>query len=124
MFIELISPNLQQSLLSNWDNFASKYILTNDSIPVDLRSLNSTAYERASLSPESCQKACITLPGCMSWRHESADAKCGLDTLVKLGRETDPLPTWATETVITSGWMLERINASLMADRCEVVMYT
>jgi hypothetical protein len=57
----------------------------------------------------------------MSWRHDSAKQECGLDTLVMLGREPDPQPHWEEKTVLTSGWVLERIERGLLSKDCRAV---
>lgn len=57
----------------------------------------------------------------MGWRHDLAKQECGLDTVVILGRETDPQPVWEEKTVVTSGWMVDRIENTLRKEECEVV---
>jgi hypothetical protein len=57
----------------------------------------------------------------LSWRHDLAAGTCALDSVVRLGRELDPPPAWATKTEVTSGWMLERIEKTLLANKCDVV---
>ena len=124
VFMELISPYLTESMLTHWDNFASRYVLTNTTsgpFHEDLRSVNVTILEAAASSPETCQKACLAVPTCLSWRHESAYMTCRLDTVMRLGREHDPQPHWETKTVITSGWPLKRIDELLVKEKCLVV---
>jgi hypothetical protein len=122
--MEFISPYLTESIITHWDNFASRYVLTNNTFGPfheDLRSVNVTILEAAASSPETCREACLALPTCMSWRRESAHMTCRLDTVVKLGREPDPQPHWEAKTVITSGWPLKRIDELLVKDKCVVV---
>jgi len=82
---------------------------------------NTATFHQAHISPDTCRIACSTFPGCLSWRHDLAADQCALDTAVRLGRELDPPPKGATKTEIVSGWMLERIEKTLLADKCEVV---
>ncbi|KAE8440516.1 hypothetical protein EG329_007398 [Mollisiaceae sp. DMI_Dod_QoI] len=124
VFMELIAPYLQNPQLTHWDNFASRYVMNgnvSDPFHDDLSSVNVTILDASNKSPEACQGACLTVPNCMGWRHDSTKATCGLDTVVKLGREPDPQPHWENKTVVTSGWMLERIDELLLKEKCEVV---
>jgi hypothetical protein len=122
IFTALIAPSLHTPQLSHWDNFASRYLLgashpSTSSLPAELHPLNPSAGD----SPPACRAACLALPLCLSWRHDSNAAQCALDTVVRLGRERDPLPAWAPPTEIVSGWMLERIDEELGRDECTVV---
>jgi hypothetical protein len=122
--MELISPYLTESMLTHWDNFASRYVLTNTTsgpFYEDLSSVDVTILEEAASSPETSQKACLAGPTCISWRHESAYMICRLDTVMRLGREPDPQPHWEIKTVITSGWPLKRIDGLLMKKKFLVV---
>lgn len=38
-----------------------------------------------------------------------------------MGREIEGRPVW-DKKVINSGWMMQRINESLLEDKCEVVV--
>ncbi|KUJ09645.1 uncharacterized protein LY89DRAFT_690100 [Mollisia scopiformis] len=124
VYMELIAPYLTKPKLTNWDNFASRYVFgsnATDPVEEDLNSIDHAVLEAAPSSAEACRKACLAIPNCMGWRHDSANEKCGMDTVVKLGREPDPQPHWEAKTVITSGWILERIDDVLLKETCKVV---
>lgn len=127
VFKLLIYPYVQQPMLTNWDSLASKHILTNHSslhISLDMGPLSASSlvFQRASESSEACQNACMALYTCMTWRYEKAERnKCALDDVVRLGRETNPLPQWEEEKEVTSGWILDRIERDLMQEKCEVM---
>lgn len=124
IFTALILPHLGNNTRSNWDNFASRYTLSANSTTgfhSDFRPANRTAFDMAFKSSVRCQTACISFDACLSWRHDSAASVCALDTVIKLGRELDPLPTWAPKTEVVSGWMLERMDSRLLSQTCDVV---
>jgi len=84
--MELVYPHIQQPMVKNWDNLASKYILGSNysfDVPSDLGPYDSEAFDQASKSPEACQNACLALPACISWRHTAAAEQnlCALDTI-------------------------------------------
>ena len=124
VFTTLILPHLANPERTHWDNFASKFVFKANStieIPSKYGPSNGSAFEKAFHSPATCRAACLALEGCFSWRHERAAAECGLDIAVKLGREPDPLPSWATKTEVVSGWILERINERLLKETCDII---
>jgi len=114
-----------------WDNFASRYVLTSNSLggfPIDTvtNGLHKVMLAQASTSPNRCENACKLLDDCLSWRHEvpaESNAEgvetCALDMVVKLGRELDPLKKWEKGREVVSGWMVDRIEERLMRDSCE-----
>ncbi|KAF8856567.1 hypothetical protein BDZ45DRAFT_804107 [Acephala macrosclerotiorum] len=121
VYMALIDPYLKDPMISDWDNFASRYILIrNFSAPFhdDLRDIDFTVLNTGPLSPQYCRKACQAVESCMGWRHDSGKGTCGLDTVVKFGREQEE---WEVRTTVTSGWMVERIERLLLRERCEVV---
>lgn len=122
--MQLIDPHLKDPMISDWDNFASRYMLiSNFSEPFhgELRDIDPTILNSGPLSPQYCQKACLAVESCMGWRHDSAKGTCGLDTVVKFGREQERQEEWEVRTVVTSGWMLERIEKLLLKEQCKVV---
>ncbi|KAB8304484.1 hypothetical protein EYC80_003875 [Monilinia laxa] len=131
IFLATVSPYLKDRL-DNWDNFASRHKLTEKitkitnppwAPPPDPVVQDTAALEQAYTSPEACRAACVALPDCRIWKHEIDKQKqksCSLDIVVILGREYLGGPPSNRKTV-TSGWMMDRINGSLMKDKCEVV---
>lgn len=125
IFKALILPHLNATRRGHWDNFATQYVLTNLTenlrpLPAEVLELDPSAFAGASESPKMCRKACLALPECMSWRHDTRAVTCSLDSALKLGREMDPLPPWE-QTVVTSGWVRERMMVRLMGEKCKVV---
>ncbi|KAH8663408.1 hypothetical protein BGZ60DRAFT_411241 [Tricladium varicosporioides] len=107
---------------TGWDNFATKYEVTSNTTTVPLAlSVESDrpALQAAFETPKACKGACHALKDCLGWRHDSAKKICRLDAVAKLGRETSPQPKWEEKTIITSGWMVERIEERLIGDRCD-----
>lgn len=113
---------MTESSFSNWDSFASKYVLNENSTSLDVGSevIIDKAIGYAYLSPTYCSAACIAVQTCMSWRYDATESICGLDVVVKLGRELDP-PKWEVKHEVVSGWMLERIEQRLIGNMCNVV---
>ncbi|QSZ29555.1 hypothetical protein DSL72_004070 [Monilinia vaccinii-corymbosi] len=132
IFVATISPHLM-ARRKDWDNFASRHKLTekNSKIvnppwapPPDPVVRDTLALEQAYTSPEACLAACLALSTCLIWKHEIDNEKqksCSLDIVVILGMGLQGKTTWNKKTV-HSGWMMERINESLMKNECEVVV--
>ncbi|KAH6681521.1 hypothetical protein B0J14DRAFT_500969 [Halenospora varia] len=122
VYEKFIAQHIAVGQRAGWDNFATKYEVTSNTTTVPLASSvesDRPALKAAFESPQACKQACLGLEECLGWRHDSAKKICKLDTVAKLGRETDPQPKWEEKTVITSGWMVERIEERLMGDRCD-----
>ncbi|KAI9648409.1 hypothetical protein NHQ30_003043 [Ciborinia camelliae] len=131
IFLATISPYLKDRR-NGWDNGASRHTLTKNITtiinppwgPPAPVVQDTVALEQAHTSPEACLAACVALSSCRMWRHETDNEKqqsCSLDTLVILGREVEGTSSW-NKRIIDSGWMMERINATLMEDECNVVV--
>ncbi|RAL68148.1 hypothetical protein DID88_008859 [Monilinia fructigena] len=137
IFLATVSPYLKDRR-DNWDNFASRHKLTENvtkitnppwAPPPDPVVQDTAALGQAYTSPEACRAACIALSDCRIWKHEIDEQKeksCDLDIVVILGMEylgmEDLADHQGTKTTVTSGWMMDRINDSLMKDKCEVVV--
>jgi hypothetical protein len=110
--MSLVDPYLQTEQISNWDNYADIYILRpNSTVPAALREASVDA-ERASASSQGCKEACLAFESCFSWRHEGKS--CAIDTGVRLGRAV----VSKGNLTITSGWILERVNKTLVSHEC------
>ncbi|TGO90602.1 hypothetical protein BPOR_0058g00210 [Botrytis porri] len=130
IFLQTISPYLKDRR-DDWDNSASRHKLTENITTITNSPWDPPApivedkgaLEQAYTSPEACLAACAALPTCRIWRHEinnGNEKSCTLDVAVILGREIEGRALW-DERVINSGWMIQRINETLMEDKCEVV---
>lgn len=121
IFTELIHPHLQEPMRADWDNFASRWVINSSTTLGELPAeMSPSAFMNATQTPETCQNACVALTNCMSWRHQKGKENlCALDVVVRLGRETDPAPAWEETVVVTSGWMMERIQV-MTEDKCEI----
>ncbi|KAJ8066293.1 hypothetical protein OCU04_005373 [Sclerotinia nivalis] len=131
IFLAIISPYLKDRR-DNWDNFASRHKLTKDITtitnppwgPPSPVVQDTSALKQAYTSPEACLAACVALSSCRIWRHEIDNEKqksCSLDIVVILGRQMEGQASW-DKRVINSGWMMDRINDSLMKDKCEIAV--
>jgi hypothetical protein len=124
IFTTLILPHLTSDTRTNWDNYASRFILTANSTSgfhPTFQPANSTAFAQASQSPAACRDACKSFDECLSWRHETATETCALETFLRLGREVDPQPDWEPKTEIVSGWVLDKMDERLLTEVCDVV---
>ncbi|KAM0123860.1 hypothetical protein ACHAP3_010815 [Botrytis cinerea] len=130
IFLTTISPYLKDRR-DDWDNSASRYKLTeNITTIIDYPwgppapvVEDKGALQQAYTSPEACLAACVALSTCRIWRHEinnENEKSCSLDVVVILGRQIEGRASW-DKRVINSGWMIQRINETLMEDKCEAV---
>ncbi|PQE15949.1 glycosyltransferase family 31 protein [Rutstroemia sp. NJR-2017a BVV2] len=135
LFSDIFHATVTSHLLprrDDWDNFASRYVLTNNVTtlvstprwPTPPTVRNATALEQAYTSPEACDAACVEVESCRMWRHEvdnEQNKSCALDTVVILGRAIEGRKYW-DKREINSGWMVERIKSTLLVDQCETVV--
>ncbi|TGO36315.1 hypothetical protein BHYA_0128g00020 [Botrytis hyacinthi] len=125
VFLKTISPYLKDRC-DDWDNSASRHKLTENittitnppwSPPAPVVE-DKGALEQAYTSPEACLAACVALSTCRIWKHEinnENEKSCSLYVVVILGREIEGRASW-DKRVINSGWMIQRINETLMGD--------
>ncbi|MCJ1307177.1 hypothetical protein MMC25_000823 [Agyrium rufum] len=112
VYARLIEPHLTQSQIRNWDNFAAQWVIEKGKdVHPDMRKFD---VGRVVVdSADECRKACEKVPGCVSWRFD--DKSCALDTAVRWGRS---VYYDTPEENLVSGWLLERIQRSLLSTAC------
>ena len=114
VYMKFVDPYLKTEILRDWDNYADLIILkANGTLPSALRD-TAISLETATTSSSGCQEACKNFTSCFSWRFE--EHSCSLDTGVKLGRAI--LSSQNHNSTITSGWMLDRLNETLLSHEC------
>ena len=115
--MKFIDPYLQIDQLSGWDNYADLYLLKPDvELPVKLQD-SGIDISSASSTVEGCRDACLSFAKCFSWRFQDGkDGSCTLDTGVKLGRATPP--ALGNTSAVVSGWILPRLNETLISHEC------
>jgi hypothetical protein len=127
VFMKFVYPYLikggeegkEEEQIEGWDNHADLWVLREDGLPVpaELFEEGVVGVDVAIGSPEGCREACRKAEKCFSWKH-TAGASCSLDSGVKFGApQQTPLQDQA-KVVITSGWMLDRLNGTLLANEC------
>ena len=114
VYMKLIDPYLIVEQFASWDNYADLYVLTpNGIVPAALQDESLNVHYATSTSA-GCQQACLNSTSCYSWRH-TLDA-CALDTGIKFGRPMAPNKNG--NVAVTSGWMLSRLNETLLSNEC------
>ncbi|KAK3304862.1 uncharacterized protein B0T15DRAFT_537846 [Chaetomium strumarium] len=129
VFMKFVYPYLIEEIregkgeqVKDWDNHADLWLLR-DGLPVPTELLSSSEgvvgvdVAAAVRSSEGCKEACRKVEKCFSWKHTGAT--CSLDSGVKFGAaQQAPMQGDQAKAVVTSGWMLDRLNATLLANEC------
>ena len=112
--MKFIDPYLQMDQMSGWDNHADVYLIKPDiELPAKLQD-SGIDISSASSTSEGCRDACLSLASCFSWRFHYGS--CSLDTGIKLGRAAPPVQ--GNASAIVSGWILPRLDETLISHEC------
>ena len=116
LFEGLILPHLIPNR-TEWDNEAGEQWFSSGKEGEEvLASL--TAAQRAKrpwFSTGACRQACEEWDGCLSWKY--ADDNCALSSTAARGRRVDE------GIMMTSGWMLRRIEGMIGGEQCGELGY-